>query len=112
MFQNSVLWHLHWSDNSCYVRSSPMNYAVLQMLMEEIEIDQTQNVHISKMSNFTHYATSLRNFLTETIDMRFPRKFIISYNTKILDTVNLLYSHTIHRNSKVTVLRGVIVVII
>ena len=32
--------------------------------MEGTEIDQTQNFHISKMSNFTHYATGLRKFLT------------------------------------------------
>ena len=73
--------------------------------MEETEIDQTQNFHISKMFNFTHYATSLRKFPTETTDLRFLRKFIINYYTKILNAVSLLYSHTIHRNFKVTVLR-------
>jgi len=70
--------------------------------MQETEIDQTR-VHISKMSNFSHYATSLRKFLTETTDLRFSRKFIINYYTKIFHAVSFLYSHTIHRNFKVTV---------
>jgi len=73
--------------------------------MEETEIDQTQNFHISKMPNFTHYATSLRKFPTETTDLRFPRKYVINYCTKLLNAVSLLYSHTIQRNFKVTVLR-------
>ena len=42
--------------------------------MEETEIDQTQNFYISKMSNFAHYVTSLRKFLTETTNLWFPRK--------------------------------------
>jgi len=54
------------------------------MWMEETEIDQTQNFCNNKMSNFTHYATSLRKFPTETTDLQFPRKFIINYYTKIL----------------------------
>ena len=57
------------------------------MWMEETEIDRAQNFHISKMSNFTHYATSLRKFPTETTDLRFPRKFIINSYTKILLSV-------------------------
>jgi len=57
--------------------------------------------HISKMSNFTHYATDLRKFPTETTDLRFPQKFF----TKLLKIISLLYSHTIHRNCKVSVLR-------
>ena len=40
------------------------------------------------MSNFTHYATGLRKFSAETTNLRFPRKFIINYYTKILDTVS------------------------
>jgi len=60
--------------------------------MEETKIDQTQNFHISKMSNFTHYATSLGKFPIET-DLWFPRKFIINYYTKMLNVVSLLYSH-------------------
>jgi len=73
--------------------------------MEETEIDQTQNFRISKMPNFTHDATSLIKFPTETTDLRFPLKFIINYYTKILNAVSLLYSHIIHRNFKVAVLR-------
>ena len=56
--------------------------------MEETEIDQTQNFYISKMSNFTHYASGLRKFPTETTNLRFTRKFNINYNTNILDTVS------------------------
>jgi len=47
--------------------------------MEETEIDQTQNFYIRKMSNFTHHATGLRKFPTETTNLRFPQKFIINY---------------------------------
>jgi len=61
--------------------------------MKGSKTDLTQYFHISKMSNFTHYATS--KFPTEAADLRFPPKFIINYNTKILAPVSLLYSHTI-----------------
>jgi len=37
--------------------------------MEETEIDQTQSLHISKMSNCAHYATALRKFPTETANL-------------------------------------------
>jgi len=40
--------------------------------MEETETDQTQNLYISKMSNFTHYAAGLRKFPVETTNLQFP----------------------------------------